>query len=94
MAERGAPKGNKNAAKEHRMVTDELRKVATQGVEKLRKACEKILEKAAEGDIASFNVLADRLDGKAAQSLTIGGDEENPIRTVNKVEIAALKSDD
>jgi hypothetical protein len=75
----GAPKGNTNGAKDKRLITDELRRVVTQGPEKLKKACKALLENAANGDIASFNVIADRLDGKPAQSLTVGGDNENPL---------------
>ena len=44
-----------------------------------------ILERAAEGDIAAFNVFADRLDGKPAQQLIHAGDPENPV-AYHKVE--------
>lgn len=81
MAERGAQVGNKNATKDKRLITDELRRVVTQGPAKLKKACEKLLDEAAKGNLAAFNVIADRLDGKPAQSLTVGGDEENPLVT-------------
>lgn len=79
MATKGGQPGNKNATKERRMITDALRKVVAQGPDKLKKACEKLLDNAADGDIAAFNVIADRLDGRPAQSMTIGGDSENPL---------------
>ena len=69
MAKKGGQLGNTNATKEKRMITDALRRVVAQGPDKLKKACEKLLENAANGDIASFNVIADRLDGKPKQTL-------------------------
>lgn len=77
----GAPQGNTNGKKENRLITDALRRVVTQSPEKLRLACEKILNDAAEGNIAAFNVISDRLDGKPAQSVTVSGDEDAPLVT-------------
>ena len=48
---------------------------------RVRKGIEKILDKIAEGDLASFQTLADRSDGKPAQSVTLAGDPENPVVT-------------
>jgi hypothetical protein len=63
----GAPKGNQNARQDNRMITNALRRAAAQNPDKLREACERVVFDAAEGNLAAFNVLADRLDGKAAQ---------------------------
>ena len=63
-----APKGNQNARKENRVVRDTLRKVAAQNPDKLRQACEALLDKAVEGDIAAFSQFRDTLDGKPIQS--------------------------
>lgn len=41
---------------------------------RLRMAIEAQLTKASNGDLAAVQMLADRLDGKAAQSLTIDGE--------------------
>jgi hypothetical protein len=42
---------------------------------------ERLLEKAAEGDLVAMKEIADRLEGKAAQSLTLAGDDEGgPVR--------------
>ena len=41
---------------------------------RIRKGLEKLLEKIADGDLASIQFLADRTDGKPAQQLTIDGD--------------------
>lgn len=74
-----APTGNQNARKENRLITDALRRAAKQDPESLREACLQVLQKAAQGDLAAFNVLADRLDGKPAQSVLLGEDAENPF---------------
>lgn len=75
---KGAPEGNQNAVKRSRLVGDTLRKVAAQNPEKLRRACEILLDKAAEGDTAAFKEFRDTLDGKPNQS--ISGPDEGPIQ--------------
>lgn len=65
----GAPLGNKNSSKENRVVRDTLRKVAAQNPEKLRKACEALLDKAVDGDISAFTQFRDTLDGKPNQTV-------------------------
>jgi len=77
----GAPQGNTNGKKENRLITDALRRAVVQSPEKLRNACDALLEQAEEGNIAAFNVIADRLDGKPAQSMTLAGDEDAPLIT-------------
>ncbi len=74
----GAPRGNVNSSKRNRIVGDTLRKVAKQNPEKLREACEKLLDKAVEGDIPAFKEFTDRLDGRPAQILT--GPDDGPIQ--------------
>ena len=75
-----APLGNKNGAKSNRLVGDMLKRVAAQNPEKLRKACEKLLDKMEDGDINAFREFADRVDGKSVQStemtLTAGSSAE------------------
>jgi hypothetical protein len=71
-------KGNKLAAR--RMVfTYELRKALHRSPEKLRQVVEKLLNSAAEGDMWAIKELADRLDGKAHQ--TIHGTFEHTVET-------------
>jgi len=69
----GAPIGNQNGTKENKLITNALRRAATQNPDKLRKACEKVVDDAANGNLASFNAMADRLDGKPPQSTTFDG---------------------
>jgi len=53
-----------------------------------------IIKKAVdEGDLAAMKEINDRLDGRAAQSLTISGDEDNPI-AIRKVERVIVKPTD
>jgi len=69
----GAPLGNTNNSK-GKLITDALRRAVKQNPEKLRKACEKVLNDAVKGNLAAFSVMADRLDGKPHQSTTVDGD--------------------
>ena len=68
----GNPKSKRFYAALDRAIIQEDRK-------RLRAAAEKLLSLAAEGEQWAVQMLADRLDGKAAQSVTISGDEENPL---------------
>lgn len=84
----GGQPGNTNGTKDKRLITDALRRVVTQSPEKLKKACEKILDDAQDGNLAAFAVIADRLDGKPAQTTILAGDEDNPL--VTTIEIIPL----
>lgn len=105
----GAPKGNSNAVtgKEGRraleLALDSY--VPKEGIDyaslevigrirTLIMMWEPIIEKAIDdGDLAALKEINDRLDGRAAQSLTISGDEDNPI-TIRKVERVIVKPTD
>lgn len=82
-----APEGNQNAKKENRIVRDTLRRVAAQNPEKLRAACEKLLDKAVEGDTTAFAQFRDTLDGKPAQAIIGGDDEDPPVKITGVVEL-------
>ena len=73
----GAPEGNQNAVKRSRLVSDTLRKIAVQNPEKLRAACEALIDKAAEGDTSAYKELRDTLDGRPTQAIT--GPEGGPL---------------
>ncbi len=89
----GAPKGNTNARKENRVITDALRRAVAQNPNKLKKACEAVLDKAVEGDLYAFNAIADRLDGKPAQTNVLEGSSENPIETVVREIVSSSNTD-
>lgn len=52
---------------------------------KLRAAAEKLLDLAEAGEAWAVKELADRLDGKAHQAVTVAGDPENPLTTIARV---------
>ena len=80
-----APAGNKNAARaaQYRHALElELSNYVAEGVSKgmaLRKVARSQIEKAIAGDTMAARDIADRLDGKAAQQVTVGGDKDNPV---------------
>ncbi len=59
----------------------ELEEADAEGITKLAKATRAIVDKAIAGDVAAFNAIADRVDGKPVQAV-VGGDDEDggPIR--------------
>lgn len=66
----GAPEGNTNARKENRLWGEAIRRAVTQADgEKLRSLADKLIEKAASGDVPALRELGDRLDGKPHQSV-------------------------
>lgn len=94
MAQKGAQPGNKNATKEKRMITNALRRAVAQNPDKLRKACERVLDDAVNGNLAAFNTIADRLDGKPGQSMVLQGDEDKPLfNTIERVIVHAANRD-
>jgi len=92
-----APEGNKNYVKGkkwQKALEKALARIGGGDMEVgLSKVADKVVMAAAEGDKDAWKDIADRLDGKAAQSLTLSGDEENPIKTVSRIELVALSAD-
>jgi len=68
-----APEGNINW--KGKVWNDALRKAIVQddGL-RVRKAAEKLLDKAADGEAGAVKEIADRLDGKAAQDVKLEAD--------------------
>lgn len=100
----GAPKGNTNSAtgREGRRAlelalenygSDQPKEVIGK-IATLIKMWQPIITKAMEeGDLAAMKEINDRLDGKAAQSLSLTGDEDNPI-AIARVERVIVKPTD
>ena len=84
----GPPEGNKNAAKQRRLITDALRKVVTQSPDKIRAACEKLLDAAAEGDIHAFREISDRIDGKAIQAVDLSIPDNDEVTENSDIDVA------
>jgi hypothetical protein len=82
--------GNANSGrKAEKPFRDALRmalKEAGEDHRALRIIAAKLIEKAQEGDMQAIKELADRTDGKVAQAI-IGGDEDDPaINMVQRIE--------
>ena len=89
----GAPKGNQNATK-----GAEWRQAIKRALTRLAEAenpdeeityrrgldilAAKFVEAAAEGDAWALKEIGDRLDGKPGQSVTVGGDPDNPLASL------------
>ena len=68
----GAPEGNTNSSKSNRLWGETIKRAVLQSDgAKLRLIAEKLLEKAAEGDIQAIRELGDRLDGKPQQTTDV-----------------------
>ena len=89
----GAPLGNDNASRglPWRRALD--RALAQDDGKKLRRAAEQLLDLAAAGEAWAVKELGDRLDGKAAQQVTVAGDAANPF-TIALVSYAATREPD
>jgi hypothetical protein len=86
----GRPPGVQNKDKPYR---DALRRAIARAEQNkndphaLDRIAEKHLARAAAGDVQAIKELADRLDGKPAQSI-IGGDDDDPaVKLITRVEI-------
>ena len=81
----GAPEGNTNSNKNNRLWADTIRRALIQSDgERIRALAEALINKASEGDVSALKEIGDRIDGKSAQALTLGGDQENPLEMVIK----------
>lgn len=79
--------GNKHAAKSRMFDAALKRAIAQDDGERLRKAAEKLLDLAAEGQAWAITQLADRLDGKAPQSVSV--EHTTNVRNLSLAELAA-----
>lgn len=77
----GAPLGNQNASKQWKKSLEKaLARLGGTDVDSgLAIIADKVVTAAASGDKDAWKDIADRLDGKAAQSVTLSGDEDNPL---------------
>jgi hypothetical protein len=69
MKSKGGQPGNTNASRKNRIVSNALSRVVTQNPDKIREACEKLLDRAVEGDLPAFREIMDRLEGKPVQAV-------------------------
>lgn len=87
----GAPVGNQNAAKA-KIVSDAIRKaLASEDWKRLRLGSEKVAEAYAAGEPWAVQFVADRMDGKPAQAVTVAGDEDgSPVKTITEIVIRGI----
>lgn len=101
-----APLGNQNAAKAKRWEAAILRAIEAWPEKPDSTDCSKLiigLNEAAHqfvkgvyerGDLGFFKEFGDRMDGKSAQSVTLSGDEDNPLNVITKVERVIVNAKD
>jgi hypothetical protein len=94
MAERGGQPGNANGgtgADTAPFKSALRRAIAQDDSKRIRDAAEKLLDLAAAGEPWAVRELADRTDGKAAQSVTLAGDPDKPLQSKVTVEFVESK---
>lgn len=91
-----APQGNQNAARAKvwraaiERALERRSQSRTDGIKEIDALAEQLLNLVAAGDLGALKEFGDRIDGKPAQAI-IGGDENDPpVRTVNRIELVNL----
>jgi len=79
----GAPLGNKNGAKAKPWTAAinralDRRSLVSQKAE-LDELADKLLDQCMSGNLAALQELGNRLEGKPAQAITVGGDPDQPL---------------
>lgn len=89
----GAPKGNQNAVGGNQRLWDAAlrRAIAQDDADRLRKSAEQLLTLASQGEQWAIKELADRIDGKVAQAINLGGQPGNPVDMKWTVEVVDTK---
>lgn len=64
-----------------------------QGRKKLAIAAAAVVEKAVEGDLAAFREIADRIDGKAPQSVDVTTRHEQPLTDWTDADLERIIAD-
>jgi len=60
----------------------------------LEKLADKLLAAVEAGDVPAIKEFGDRIDGKVAQAIIGGDDEDEPIKTVTRIELVGVRSPD
>lgn len=90
----GAPLGNKNAARGKiwtHAIERALERRKVEGVAVIDALADKLIDVCMDGDITALKELGDRLQGKAAQAI-VGGGEDDPPVTIRRIELVALRA--
>lgn len=88
-------KGNKHGAKRHLFDAALRRAIAQDDGKRLRDSAEKLLNLAADGERWAVEMLADRLDGKAKQSVTVSAPDvsEMSLNELRQAVVSAIAGD-
>lgn len=89
-AKRGAPVGNKNGAKNNRIWSNTVRRVAMRGKGQLEKLAQALINKALDGDIAALKEFGDRFEGKIPQAIEGTGEGGELIIKINGADRSLL----
>jgi hypothetical protein len=95
----GAPRGNTNSSVDNRLWANTIRRAIVQGdAGKLRQIADKLIDMAAEGDLAAIKELGDRIDGKSFQTASVSVEHrvaesisEEHARTVAETFLESLR---
>lgn len=86
-----APLGNRNAAKAKLWQAAIERALEKRGggdkIKALNELAEQLLKHCEQGDLAALKELGDRLDGKPAQAIVGGGDDQPPLTVKGVIEL-------
>lgn len=88
----GAPKGNNNAAKGRRFARVLTQRLETRG--DLEKVIDVLIDKALDGDMQALKEVADRIDGKAKESIDLSSEDGTMSPTRIVIEAASAIGDD
>ena len=89
----GAPVGNRNASK-IKVWEDAIRRaILADDGKRLRQIAEKLLDKAAEGDVTAMKEIGDRLDGKSMQPVGLGQDPDADPVQITRIERVIVRGD-
>lgn len=96
MATSGGQPGNQNAAKAkvwEQAIKRALARHSNKNVDSgLDDVADKLIAAAINGDQWAIKEIGDRLEGKPAQSVSVGGDEDNPLKLVTTIEVVGFES--
>ena len=81
----GRPKGAWSEKKFRDALNCAVTEQTKDGQRKLRVIAERLVEAAINGDIPAIKEVADRLDGKPAQAIIGGGEDDPPIAVITEV---------
>lgn len=96
----GAPTGNQNAARAKvwraaiQRALERRSQSRTDGIREIDALAEQLLTLVAAGDLGALKEFGDRMDGKPAQAI-IGGDEDDPaVKVTSEIVIRSVSATD